>query len=86
MNVKSRKICEIELKPDELEALAKARDVLEQILNAARAEGVVEFKMVYEYEYENYNLNELVAYLTMFNDLCHPCIKLIGCCNEHDSK
>lgn len=84
MDVKYSRICEIELKPDELEALAKARDVLEQVLDIAKNVGVVEFQVTYEYE--NYNLDELATCLVTLSDLCHYRTKLIGYCDDRDSK
>lgn len=84
MDVKYTRICEVELKPDELAALGRARDVLAQVLSIAKDEGVTEFQVTYEYE--TYNLDELATCLVTLNDLCHPRAKLVGYCDRCDSK
>lgn len=70
------KTCEIELSPDELGTLSKARDIIKEIVDTASIENVIGFKVANEYE--DYYLDEFSNCATMLNDLCHPSGKLAG--------
>ena len=82
MIIENRKICEIELTPEELSTLANASDILEKIVDVALEEGVVGFKVAQEYE--DYNLDEFSNCMTALNDFCHPCARLVGYFDEYN--
>lgn len=75
------KTCEIELVPDELGTLSKARDIIKKIVDTATAEGVVGFKVANEYE--DYYLDEFSNCMMVLNDLCHPSGRLAGYFQEY---
>ena len=80
MIIENRKICEIELTPEELSTLANASNILEKIVDVALEEGVMGFKVAQEYE--DYTLDELSTCMVSLNDFCHPCAKLVGYFDE----
>lgn len=75
------KTCEIELTPDELGVLSKARDIIEEIVNTASIWNVAGFKVANEYE--DYYLDEFSNCVTMLNDLCHPSGRFTGYFQEY---
>ena len=83
MIIENRKICEIELTPEELNTLANASDILEKIVDVAWEEGVVGFKVAQEHE--DYTMDELSTCMMSLNDLCHPCSKLVGYFDEYNN-
>lgn len=76
------KTCEIELHPDELGILSRARDILEQIVDTATENDVIGFKVAQDYE--DYVVDEFSNCMMMLNDLCHPCGRLTGYFQEYD--
>lgn len=83
MIIENRKICEIELTPEELNTLANASDILEKIVDVAWEEGVVGFKVAQEHE--DYTMDELSTCMMSLSDLCHPCGKLVGYFDEYNN-
>lgn len=76
MTIQNRRICEIELHPDELGILSKASDIIENIANVAMENGVAGFKVAQDYE--DYCWDEFSNCMLMLNDLCHPSGRLTG--------
>lgn len=75
------KTCEIELTPDELGMLSKARDIIEEIVNTASIWNVAGFKVANEYE--DYYLDEFSNCAMMLHDLCHPSGRFTGYFQEY---
>ena len=83
MITKITKVSEIELTAEELNAIAKTRDILKQIVDVAWEEGVVGFKVAQEHE--DYTMDELSTCMMSLNDFCHPCGKLVGYFDEYNN-
>ena len=83
MFIENRKICEIELTPEELSTLANASNILEKIVDVALKEGVAGFKVVQEYE--DYTLDELSTCMVSLNELSHPYARLVGYFDEYNN-
>ena len=80
MITKITKVSEIELTAEELNAIAKTRDILEQIVDFAKDEEIAGFEVAQGYD--DYNFDEFSNCVTMLNYLCHPCAKLVGYFDE----
>ena len=80
MITKITKVSEIELTAEELNAIAKTRDILEQIVDFAKDEEIAGFTVAQGYD--DYNFDEFSNCVTMLNYLCHPCAKLVGYFDE----
>ena len=80
MITKITKVSEIELTAEELNAIAKTRDILRQIVDFAEDEEIAGFTVAQGYD--DYNFDEFSNCVTMLNYLCHPCAKLIGYFDE----
>ena len=80
MITKITKNSEIELTAEEVNTLARARDILEQIVDFAKDEEIAGFEVAQGYD--DYNFDEFSNCVTMLNYLCHPCAKLVGYFDE----
>ena len=80
MITKITKVSEIDLNTEELRTLARARDILEQIVDFAKDEEIAGFTVAQGHD--DYNFDELANCVTMLNYLCHPCAKLVGYFDE----
>lgn len=80
MIIENRKICEIELTPEELGILAEASDILEQIVDFAADEGVKGFKVAYE----DHSVDEFSTCMVALSDFCRPCGRLVGYFDEYN--
>lgn len=80
MITKITKVSEIELTAEELNAIAKTRDILRQIVDFAEDEEIAGFTVAQGYD--DYNFDEFSNCVTMLNYLCHPCAKLVGYFDE----
>ena len=80
MITKITKNSEIELNAEELNAIAKTRDILRQIVDFAEDEEIAGFTVAQGYD--DYNFDEFSNCVTMLNYLCHPCAKLVGYFDE----
>ena len=80
MITKITKVSEIELTAEELNAIAKTRDILRQIVDFAEDEEIAGFTVAQGYD--DYNFDEFSNCATMLNYLCHPCAKLVGYFDE----
>ena len=80
MITKITKVSEIELTAEELNAIAKTRDILRQIVDFAEDEEIAGFTVAQGYD--DYNFDEFSNCVTMINYLCHPCAKLVGYFDE----
>lgn len=80
MITKITKVSEIELTAEELNAIAKTRDILKQIVDFAEDEEIAGFTVAQGYD--DYNFDEFSNCVTMLNYLCHPCAKLVGYFDE----
>lgn len=80
MITKITKVSEIELTAEELNAIAKTRDILRQIVDFAKDEEIAGFTVAQGYD--DYNFDEFSNCVTMLNYLCHPCAKLVGYFDE----
>lgn len=80
MITKITKVSEIKLTAEELNAIAKTRDILEQIVDFAKDEEIAGFEVAQGYD--DYNFDEFSNCVTMLNYLCHPCAKLVGYFDE----
>lgn len=80
MITKITKNSEIELTAEELNAIAKTRDILRQIVDFAEDEEIAGFTVAQGYD--DYNFDEFSNCVTMLNYLCHPCAKLVGYFDE----
>ena len=76
MIIENRKICEIELTPEELSTLAKARDILDQIVDFAEEENIAGFTVAQEYD--DFYLDEFSNCVSMLDTLCCHRSKLVG--------
>ena len=80
MITKITKVSEIELTAEELNAIAKTRDILRQIVDFAEDEEIAGFTVAQGND--DYNFDEFSNCVTMLNYLCHPCAKLVGYFDE----
>ena len=80
MITKIIKNSEIELTAEEVNTLARARHILDQIVDFAEDEEIAGFTVAQEYD--DYNFDEFSNCVTMLNYLCHPCAKLVGYFDE----
>ena len=80
MITKITKVSEIELTAEELNTIAKTRDILRQIVDFAEDEEIAGFTVAQGYD--DYNFDEFSNCVTMLNYLCHPCAKLVGYFDE----
>ena len=80
MITKITKVSEIELTAEELNAIAKTRDILRPIVDLAEDEEIAGFTVAQGYD--DYNFDEFSNCVTMLNYLCHPCAKLVGYFDE----
>ena len=80
MIIENRKIYEIELTTEELSTLARARDILEQIVDFAKDEEIAGFEVAQEYD--NFYLDEFSNCVSMLDTLCRPRSKLVGYFDE----
>ena len=71
---------EIELTAEELSTLAKARDILDQIVDFAEEENIAGFEVAQGYD--NYDLVEFDNCVSMLDSLCLSCGKLVGYFDE----
>lgn len=76
MIIENRKICEIELTPEELNTLANASDILEKIVDVAKDEEIAGFEV--PPEYDDFYLDEFSNCVSMLDILCRSCSKLVG--------
>lgn len=80
MITKITKISEIELTAEELTTLARARDILEQIVDFAKDEEIAGFEVAHKYD--NFYLDEFSNCVSMLDSLCRPRSKLVGYFDE----
>ena len=80
MITKIIKNSEIELTAEELNTLAMARDILEQIVDFAKDEEIAGFEVAPEYD--NFYLDEFSNCASMLGSLCRSCSKLVGYFDE----
>ena len=80
MITKITKVSEIELTAEELNVIAKTRDILGQIVDFAKDEEIAGFTVAQGYD--DYDFDEFSNCVTMLNYLCHPCAKLVGYFDE----
>ena len=80
MITKITKVSEIELTAEELNAIAKTRDILKQIVDFAEDEEIAGFTVAQGHD--DYDFDEFSNCVTMLNYLCHPCAKLVGYFDE----
>ena len=80
MITKITKKSEIELNTEELRTLARARDILEQIVDFAKDEEIAGFEV--PPEYNNFYLDEFDNCVSMLDILCRSCSKLVGYFDE----
>ena len=80
MIIENRKICEIDLTTEELNTLARARDILEQIVDFAKDEEIAGFEV--PPEYDDFYLDEFSNCVSMLDILCRSCSKLVGFFDE----
>lgn len=79
MITKITKNSEIELTAEELSTLARARDILEQIVDFAEDEEIAGFEVA---PYDNFYLDEFSNCVSMLDILCCSCSKLVGYFDE----
>lgn len=81
MITKITKNFEIELTAEELSTLARARDILDQIVDFAKdEENIAGFEVAQEYD--NFYLDEFSNCMSMLDSLCRPRSKLVGYFDE----
>ena len=80
MITKITKNFEIDLTTEELSTLARARDILEQIVDFAKDEEIAGFEVAQEYD--NFYLDEFSNCVSMLDTLCRPRSKLVGYFDE----
>ena len=80
MITKITKNSEIELTAEELNTLARARDILDQIVDFAEEENIAGFEVAPEYD--NFYLDEFDNCVSMLDSLCLSCGKLVGYFDE----
>ena len=71
---------EIELTTEELSTLARARDILDQIVDFAEEENIAGFEV--GQEYDNFYLDEFDNCVSMLDSLCLSRSKLVGYFDE----
>ena len=71
---------EIDLTTEELNTLARARDILEQIVDFAKDEEIAGFEV--PPEYDDFYLDEFSNCVSMLDILCRSCSKLVGFFDE----
>ena len=71
---------ERELTAEELSTLARARDILDQIVDFAEEENIAGFEMAPEYD--NFYLDEFDNCVSMLDSLCLSRSKLVGYFDE----
>lgn len=71
---------EIELTAEELSTLARARDILNQIVDFAEEENIAGFDVAQGYD--NFYLDEFSNCMSMLDSLCHPYARLVGYFDE----
>lgn len=71
---------EIELTAEELNTLARARDILDQIVDFAEEENIAGFEVAQGYD--NFYLDEFDNCMSMLDSLCLSRSKLIGYFDE----
>ena len=80
MITKIIKNSEIELTAEEVSTLARARDILDQIVDFAEEENIAGFEVAPEYD--NFYLDEFDNCVSMLDSLCLSCGKLVGYFDE----
>lgn len=80
MITKITKNSEIELTTEELSTLARARDILDQILDFAEEKNIAGFTVAQGYD--DYDLVEFDNCVSMLDSLCLSCSKLVGYFDE----
>lgn len=80
MITKITKNFEIDLTTDELSTLARARDILDQIVDFAEEENIAGFTVAQGYD--DYDLVEFDNCISMLDSLCLSCSKLVGYFDE----
>lgn len=80
MITKITKNSEIELTAEEVNTLARARDILDQIVDFAEEENITGFEVTPGYD--NFYLDEFDNCVSMLDSLCLSCGKLVGYFDE----
>ena len=80
MITKITKNFEIDLTTEELSTLARARDILDQIVDFADEENIAGFEVAQGYD--NYDLVEFDNCVSLLDSLCRPRSKLVGYFDE----